>query len=133
MLLLSIFPVLLYYEMLHTIFIKCKVDVMYFIFIFISSSVPRFSVKKSINQLIKNKRPKARLQGPLLIVKVASIRTDADLDLYHCQSRNQSYSPCSFSSMFFVTCSFQYPFVSIFGVRVSISLVLNILDRQNLV
>ena len=41
--------------MLHTIFIKCKVDVMYFIFIFISPSVLRFSVKK--NQLIKNKRP----------------------------------------------------------------------------
>ena len=37
--------------MLHTIFIKCKVDVMYFIFI--SPSVPRFSVKKSVNQLIK--------------------------------------------------------------------------------
>ena len=46
--------------MLHTIFIKCKVDVMYFIFIFISPSVPRFSVKKSVNQLIKNKRPKRR-------------------------------------------------------------------------
>ena len=44
--------------MLHTIFMKCKVDVMYFIFIFISPSVPRFSVKKSVNQLIKNKRPK---------------------------------------------------------------------------
>ena len=44
--------------MLHTIFIKCMVDVMYFIFIFISPSVPRFSVKKSVNQLIKNKRPK---------------------------------------------------------------------------
>ena len=43
--------------MLHRIFIKCKVDVMYFIFIFISPSVPRFSVKKSVNQLIKNKRP----------------------------------------------------------------------------
>ena len=43
--------------MLHTSFIKCKVDVMYFIFIFISSSVPRFSVKKSVNQLTKNKRP----------------------------------------------------------------------------
>ena len=43
--------------MLHTIFIKCKVDVMYFIFIFISPFVPRFSVKKSVNQLIKNKRP----------------------------------------------------------------------------
>ena len=26
-------------------------------FIFISPSVPRFSVKKSVNQLIKNKRP----------------------------------------------------------------------------
>ena len=44
--------------MLHTIFIKCKVDVKYFIFIFILPSVPRFSVKKSVNQLIKNKRPK---------------------------------------------------------------------------
>ena len=33
-------------------------DVLYFIFIFISSSVPRFSMKKSVNQLIKNKRPK---------------------------------------------------------------------------
>ena len=44
--------------MLHTIFIKCKVGVMYFIFIFISPSVPRFSVKKFENQLIKNKRPK---------------------------------------------------------------------------
>ena len=43
--------------MLHIIFIKCKVDVMYFIFIFISPSVPRFSVKTSVNQLIKNKRP----------------------------------------------------------------------------
>ena len=43
--------------MLHTIFVKCKVDVIYFIFIFISPSVPRFSVKKSVNQLIKNKRP----------------------------------------------------------------------------
>ena len=43
--------------MLHIIFIKCKVDVMYFIFIFISPSIPRFSVKKSVNQLIKNKRP----------------------------------------------------------------------------
>ena len=60
MLLISIFAVLLHYEMLHTIFIKCKVDVMYFIFIFISSSVPRFSVKKSVNQLIKNKRPNER-------------------------------------------------------------------------
>ena len=30
---------------------------MYFIFIFISPSVPRSSVKKSVNQLIKNKRP----------------------------------------------------------------------------
>ena len=29
--------------MLLTIFIKCEVDVMYFIFIFISPSVPRFS------------------------------------------------------------------------------------------
>ena len=40
--------------MLHMIFIKCKVDVMYFIFIFIfiSPSVPRFSVKKYVNQLI---------------------------------------------------------------------------------
>ena len=38
--------------------LKSKVDVMYFIFIFISPSVPRFSVKKSVNQLIKNKRPK---------------------------------------------------------------------------
>ena len=44
--------------MLRTIFIKCKVDVMYFIFIFISPSVPRFSMKKSVNQLIKNKGPK---------------------------------------------------------------------------
>ena len=43
--------------MLLTIFIKCEVDVMYFIFIFISPSVPRFSVKKSVNQLIKTKRP----------------------------------------------------------------------------
>ena len=51
--------------MLHTIFIKRKVDVMYFIFIFISPSVPRFSVKKSVNQLIKNKRPKqVREVGP---------------------------------------------------------------------
>ena len=41
--------------MLHTIFMKCKVDVRYFIFI--SPSVPRFSVKKYVNQLIKNKRP----------------------------------------------------------------------------
>ena len=48
--------------MLHIIFIKCKVDVMYFIFIFISPSVPRFSVKKSVNQLIKNKRPKPTSQ-----------------------------------------------------------------------
>ena len=39
--------------MLRTIFIKCKVDVIYFIFIFISPSVPRFSMKKSVNQLIK--------------------------------------------------------------------------------
>ena len=31
-------------------------DVMYFIFIFISPSIPRFSVKKSVKQLIKNKR-----------------------------------------------------------------------------
>ena len=37
--------------MLHTFFIKCKVDVMYFIFIFILPSVPRFSVKKSVNQI----------------------------------------------------------------------------------
>ena len=44
--------------MSHTIFIKCKVDVMYFIFIFISPSVLRFSVNKSVNKLIKNKRPK---------------------------------------------------------------------------
>ena len=36
---------------------------MYFIFIFISSSVPRFSVKKSVNQLIKNKRPKYDIHG----------------------------------------------------------------------
>ena len=43
--------------MLHTFFIKCKVDVMYFIFIFILPSVPRFSVKKYVNQIIKNKRP----------------------------------------------------------------------------
>ena len=46
--------------MFHTIFIKCKVDVMYFIFIFISPTVPRFSVKKFVNQLIKNKRPNQR-------------------------------------------------------------------------
>ena len=39
--------------MLHIIFIKLKVEVMYFIFIFISPSVTRFSVKKSVNQLIK--------------------------------------------------------------------------------
>ena len=45
--------------MLHIIFIKCKVDVMYFIFV--SPSVPRFSVKKFVNQLIKNKRPKINL------------------------------------------------------------------------
>ena len=30
---------------------------MYFIFIFISPSVPRSSVKMSVNQLVKNKRP----------------------------------------------------------------------------
>ena len=48
--------------MLHTIFIK-KVDVVYFIFIFISPSVPRFSVEKSVNQLIKNKRPKCKGPG----------------------------------------------------------------------
>ena len=43
--------------MLHTIFIKCLVDVMDFNFIFISPSVPRSSVKMSVNQSIKNKRP----------------------------------------------------------------------------
>ena len=47
--------------MLHTIFIKCKVDGMYFIFIFISPSVLGFSLKKSVNQLVKNKRPKLKL------------------------------------------------------------------------
>ena len=41
--------------MLHTIFIKCLVDVMDFIFIFISPSVPRPSVKMSVNQSIKIK------------------------------------------------------------------------------
>ena len=53
--------------MLHTIFIKRKVDVMYFIFIFISPSIPRFSVKKSVNQLIKNKRPYQETPNILLI------------------------------------------------------------------
>ena len=38
---------------------------MYFIFIFISSSVPRFSAKKSVNQLIKNKRPKDKTYDQL--------------------------------------------------------------------
>ena len=42
--------------MLYGICIKSYVKVLYFIFIFISSSVPRFSMKKSVNQL-KNKRP----------------------------------------------------------------------------
>ena len=41
--------------MLHTILIKCKMDVIYFIFIFILPSLLRFSVKNSVNQLIKNK------------------------------------------------------------------------------
>ena len=43
--------------MLYGICIKSQVKVLHFIFIFISSSVPRFSMKKSVNQLIKNKRP----------------------------------------------------------------------------
>ena len=55
--------------MLHTIFIKCKVDVMYFIFIFISPSVPKFSLKKSVNQLIKNKRPNGKMQK---LIKICS-------------------------------------------------------------
>ena len=44
---------------------------MYFIFIFISPSVPRFSVKKSVNQLIKNKRPKEK-------IKIIMICTDVN-------------------------------------------------------
>ena len=44
--------------MLHAIFIFMLGGCIYFIFIFISPSVPRFSMKKSVNQLIKNKRPK---------------------------------------------------------------------------
>ena len=47
--------------MLQAIFIFMLGGCIYFIFIFISSSVPRFSMKKSVNQLIKNKRPKCRL------------------------------------------------------------------------
>ena len=44
--------------MLRTIFVKCKVDVMYFIFIFISPPVPRSAqcsenVRKPINKKIK--------------------------------------------------------------------------------
>ena len=58
--------------MLHTIFIKCKVDVLYFIFIFISPSVARFSVKKSVNQLIKNKRPNYSLQTEKYCLNVSS-------------------------------------------------------------
>ena len=47
--------------MLHTIFIKCYVDVMYFIFIFTSPFIPRSAVKMSVNQLIKNKKPNGDL------------------------------------------------------------------------
>ena len=56
--------------MLRTIFIKCKVDVMYFIFIFISPSVPRFSMKKSVNQLIKNEGPKYQFTNNKLIFNI---------------------------------------------------------------
>ena len=56
--------------MLHIIFRKCKVDVMYFIFIFISPSVPRFSVKKSVNHSIKNKRPyEQTAKSPIFDIK----------------------------------------------------------------
>ena len=41
--------------MLYGICTKSLVKVLYFIFIFISSSIPRFSMKKSVNQLIKIK------------------------------------------------------------------------------
>ena len=41
--------------MSRTVFIKCKVVVTYFIFIFILPSIVRSSVKMSVNQLIKNK------------------------------------------------------------------------------
>ena len=60
--------------MLHTIFIKCKEDVMYFIFIF-RPSIPRFSVKKSVNQLIKNKRPKLNSKYHILPNTGASVNT----------------------------------------------------------
>ena len=42
--------------MLQAIFIFRLGGCIYFIFIFISSSVPRFSMKKSVNQLIKNEK-----------------------------------------------------------------------------
>ena len=60
--------------MLHTIFIKCKMDVMYFIFIFISPSIPRFSVKKSVNQLIKNKRPKQEIYKIVLCEQIPFVK-----------------------------------------------------------
>ena len=55
--------------MLHSILIKCLVDVVYFIFIFISPSVPRSSVKMSVNQLIKNKRPNIYIKLNLLTTR----------------------------------------------------------------
>ena len=65
--------------MLHIIFIKCKVDVMYFIFIFISPSVPRFSVKKSVNHLIKNKRPYERKKNWLFYIECQLLLFDTCL------------------------------------------------------
>ena len=39
-------------------FIKCQLDVMYFNLIFISPTIKRRLVKKSVNQLTKSKTPK---------------------------------------------------------------------------
>ena len=54
--------------MFHAIFIFILGGCIYFIFIFISPSVPRFSMKKSVNQLIKNKRPKQVFSEPTVDV-----------------------------------------------------------------
>ena len=55
--------------MLHAIFIFMLGGCIYFIFIFISPSVPRFSMIKSVNQLIKNKRPNININTIQNVVK----------------------------------------------------------------
>ena len=62
-------------------------DVMYFIFIFISSSVPKFSMKKSVNQLIKNKRPKVPMANLKLSTACNNIVIINVCMIHPCMSR----------------------------------------------